>query len=1072
MNIFNEETDSGWPDRERFPYNYANSYVGVVVESDLRNSKNPLIITGYASLARIIDFLASCHTDLNWNSEAFRTIRILLGNEPYPTKAQEFRLSSYKFSQEIVDYWLERRVSILKCAKVIAAIELLENGKVQARIANKKPIHAKIYNGDNAITLGSSNYSDSGLIHQIEGNVRFTQKKENKRFQEACNLAEEIWDLGKDYNKELIKLLEQLLSKVTWQQALARACAELLEGEWAKRYQTASYLSDESHLWPSQEKGIAQAIWVIENVGSVLIADATGSGKTRMGSHLIKGVMNWILGTGRQRQDIKVLICPPAVEDAWRTEFLKCGQNVETISHGLLSNSDASVDNDTTLAIRRAQVLAVDEAHNFLNRHSLRTQALFSNMADYVLLFTATPINRGSQDLLAIIELLGADNFDDEILKVLEPLWGRGNLNKRMSPEVRDKLRRAIQQFTVRRTKTMLNSMIDEEPERYTDRFGSPCRYPKHKPETYLCGESDGDRALAQEIREAAQNLRGLVNLRQPLKLSEFLREEGLTDEEYLEWRLKSAKVLAAYQVMACLRSSRVALLEHLYGTDDVQKQFGLLDQVKVKAKATGNLIQKLQNLAGIPPKNELQVELPDWLSDPTEHKRACETEIAIYEKIANLTKKISQLREETKAKLLIGLLKRHKLVIAFDSRPITLSDIKRRLEKYGRSEVIIATGSTAKERKRINQLFQLGSQESGVIALCSDAMSEGVNLQAAPVVVQLTMPSVIRLAEQRIGRVDRMDSPHTNIEAWWPRDSNEFALLSSESKFLERHGLVSDLLGSNLPLPENLSSDTDSSEQPVELQEFIAELKKESSELGDVFDPVRSLVEGDQPLIPREVYNQLRASKARVVSSVSVVEAKHPWAFFAIAGTEWGAPRWVYLDYPQAKPITELEQISQKLRENLRITVVDLPIERAITLLEKFLKRLSQTEELLLPNKKQNALKEMRLILKKYKDEAARCGDSEREGLVNYLLSLVEVEYGKQPVDLNILAELWLDLIRPRWFERLKERRPSKPLRLKHIRKDLIQNPIETEKLREALKVPEVKPLDERIVATIIGVP
>lgn len=228
---------------------------------------------------------------------------------------------------------------------------------------------------------------------------------------------------------------------------------------------------------------------------------------------------------------------------------------------------------------------------------------------------------------------------------------------------------------------------------------------------------------------------------------------------------------------------------------------------------------------------------------------------------------------------------------------------------------MLLVTGATGKERKRINQLFQLRSQESGVIALCSDAMSEGVNLQAAPVVVQLTMPSVSRLAEQRIGRFERMDSPHTKIEAWWPRNSNEFALVSSKSKFLERHGLVSDLLGSNLPLPENLSSemDTGSSDAPVELQEFIAALKKERYELGDVFDPVRSLVEGDQPLIPREVYDQLRASKARVVSSVSVVEAKHPWAFFAIARTEWGAPRWVYLDHPQAKPITELEQITVK---------------------------------------------------------------------------------------------------------------------------------------------------------------
>jgi signal transduction histidine kinase len=280
--------------------------------------------------------------------------------------------------------------------------------------------------------------------------------------------------------------------------------------------------------------------------------------------------------------------------------------------------------------------------------------------------------------------------------------------------------------------------------------------------------------------------------------------------------------------------------------------------------------------------------------------------------------------------------------------------------------------------------------------------------------------------------------------------------------------------LGSNVPLPENLSpeTDTDSSDEPVELQEFIAELNKERYELGDVFDPVRSLVEGDRPLVSRQVYEQLRARKARVVSSVSFVEAKHPWAFFAIAGTEWGAPRWVYLDNPQATPITDLEQISQKLRENLDITAEDRQEldNKAATLLKTFLKRLKQTEEQLLPKKKQRALKQMRQVLKKYKDEAATKGESERERLVMDLLSLTEMDFGKQPVDLSILAERWLDLIRPLWIERLKEPR-RKPLRLGDIDQDLIKKPIKTEDLREALDVPKVKPLDERIVAAIVGV-
>ena len=36
--------------------------------------------------------------------------------------------------------------------------------------------------------------------------------------------------------------------------------------------------------------------------------------------------------------------------------------------------------------------------------------------------FTATPINRGATDLLALVELLGADNFPDETLASLEKL--------------------------------------------------------------------------------------------------------------------------------------------------------------------------------------------------------------------------------------------------------------------------------------------------------------------------------------------------------------------------------------------------------------------------------------------------------------------------------------------------------------------------------------------------------------------------------------------------------------------------------------------------------------------------
>ena len=73
---------------------------------------------------------------------------------------------------------------------------------------------------------------------------------------------------------------------------------------------------------------------------------------------------------------------------------------------------------------------------------------------------------------------------------------------------------------------------------------------------------------------------------------------------------------------------------------------------------------------------------------------------------------------------------------------------------------------------------------------------------------------------------------------------------------------------------------------------------------------------------------------------------------------------------------------------------------------------------------------------------------------------------------DWDEVAAKWLDLIRPIWFERLKEAR-SRPLLLKDIRRDLLKN-IEyviDKVLQEFRNFPVLPSPDERISACIIGV-
>lgn len=94
---------------------------------------------------------------------------------------------------------------------------------------------------------------------QSEANVRFERTRYPNRYREASQLAENFWTSGEPYTDRLIELLERLLRMVTWQEALARACGELLEGDWLRHYLDSIRYHDGPSLWPAQRQGIARA---------------------------------------------------------------------------------------------------------------------------------------------------------------------------------------------------------------------------------------------------------------------------------------------------------------------------------------------------------------------------------------------------------------------------------------------------------------------------------------------------------------------------------------------------------------------------------------------------------------------------------------------------------------------------------------------------------------------------------------------------------------------------------------------------------------------------------------------
>lgn len=1071
-----EPLECEWPAARRFPLNQDSARVEDVVLRDLRESDEPLIVTGFATLDRLIDFIAS--------ADECSEIRIVFGSEPFDSRRSTFSIKDRDLPHEMKEYWLDRGISVLLSAKLLICIERLKARTVRARYVARSSwrLHAKIYIGTYAATLGSSNFTDPGLKNQLEANSRFRRKtsaarkvseEEGRRYSETCSIAEQFWAIGKDYNEELIDLLNALLRLVPWQEAIARASAELLEGLWAKRYLRGEYLPDEANLWPSQRLGIAQALYILKERGSVLVADATGSGKTRMGMHLIGAKMHDIISSNRLRQGKALLISPPAVVPEWQRESTRASVNVDVFSHGTLSHTSASSRDNVLDNLRRAQMLCVDEGHNFLNLKSRRTRQLLRNMADHVALFTATPINRSAADLLRIADMLGADNLDESTIKAFEKMLAVQSISRTLSDDEISELRKEIAKFTVRRTKRMLNDLIKKDPNAYRDARGVRCKFPKHVPRDYSMNEPSSDCEKAARIRELAGKLKGVLHFRRELMLPLALRNRGMTEERYLQGRLSSATQIFRYLVTRALRSSRAALIEHLIGTRAAVQRCQL--EGFSKSTDTGNVVESLKRIAGKVPKCKLTVELPPWLVDPEEHRTACTEEIAIYVEIAGLVKQISDSRERAKADLLIELSQRFSHVLAFDSRPITLAVLNSLIkEREPGQQVFVATSDAQSDRNNLLSRFSPDCEDgNGALGLCSDSFSEGVNLQRAQAVVHLDMPSVVRIAEQRVGRVDRLNSPHSKIEAWWPDDAPEFALRTDE-KFLERYETVENLLGSNMPLPERVRERS----TVVTARDAIEDYETNADRwdgINDAFFPVRELVSGSDSLINAETYESYAGVKSRVTSRVSLIAADEPWAFFCTSDSS-GVPKWILLTDPQSAPETDLQTICDTLRTRLGPGVEDIRAvtPRAERILSDFLDRLTAAERQLLSRRKQRALEEMILVLKDYiKSSSEHRNQSEVDDLTELLNVLTEPIVGIQP-DWEEVAARWLDLIRPVWYEKLQEAGRHKPLLLKDIRGNLIAS--KKELLPRILKefgreFPAQQSPDERIVSCIVGV-
>jgi hypothetical protein len=404
--------------------------------------------------------------------------------------------------------------------------------------------------------------------------------------------------------------------------------------------------------------------------------------------------------------------------------------------------------------------------------------------------------------------------------------------------------------------------------------------------------------------------------------------------------------------------------------------------------------------------------------------------------------------------------------------------------------------------------------------------MSEGLNLQRAASVVLLDTPSVIRIAEQRVGRIDRMNSPHKAISVWWPDDSPAFQS-QRRDLLLERFNINGRLLGNNIKLPASIEGKaeelfSEGSETPVSATALI-EVYKAHQEKGreerleDAFQPVRQLVGledekgGPRPLIAHTLYEQVASMDASVWSRITIRSSATRWGFFCLRGQEGRAPRWLLLrrgppeherpnqddrEEQAGRPNgtlhpmglgfetagwtvrTRLNVISGELRQLLRSShVIEDQMDPELWAsvegeLSDMLTRVRDNEWELLSNRARHGLSLLRNLLPRYQSAAEE--GSERDRICAFLRAAI-AKTTEPWIDIHDLADRWLGIVQPEYVDRkqAESRGRSDPIRLKDMEGPLAQDPVTTDALRTlARSVQRDEPIKRRIVAAIIAVP
>ncbi|HUF13254.1 MAG TPA: helicase-related protein [Longimicrobiales bacterium] len=562
----------------------------------------------------------------------------------------------------------------------------------------------------------------------------------------------------------------------------------ILEQRYGAR--AAAPVASPGTLLSFQSDAVRRARAILARRGGALLADSVGLGKTHIAAALVAPFLD---SGGRA-----AIVGPAALRRHWLTS-VEWRVRPDWISYARLSRGSFGDD--------RYDIIVFDEAHALRNPTTRRYRAASAlSRGARVLLLSATPVNNTIWDLYHLLRLFcGERDFVDAGVPSLHAAFEEAAACALLGTA--PSLQPVLCAVMIRRTRPFLKTLVRAGA--HAERV--PLAFPAHRapvPVRYSLGPEGGDGAILKAIG------RGLVALGFPAHLQPGQGASRRNDATGArrDWRrIEAPPALLRLNLLKRLESSVHAFQRSVAAYD------GMLERC-LDGVSRGLLVHARNDAGGIAEFDQLRLD--SLLFEPLprafevgEYRDRLELERATVH--AMLVALQPALHVDGKVEVLRALLTgelRTSRVLVFTQYRDTARYLHSRLCRQLRVASIDG-GSARLGAEVVDRLVVIHRfaplangaapprpHEAVDVLIATDVLAEGFNLQDADVVISYDLPwNPVRLV-QRIGRIDRLGSPHASIASYHflPGDLERY--LGLLDRIARKASAIDASVGSDMP--------------------------------------------------------------------------------------------------------------------------------------------------------------------------------------------------------------------------------------------------------------------------------